>query len=520
MTESLKNNVNNASYKIARGAGITIIGTIISLVLGFLSKALIARSISLSDYGLFNLTITILIISLTVASLGIPNSMPRQIPYFLTKDRKKFQDLISTATFMILISGILTAGLLFFFSDIISKAFTDSEISWTLKITTVSAPLILLTSYLISITLGLRRVRERFYYQQVLKPTLWLIGVSVLYLISRFTLNSLLYLWVISSIITFFILFIDVKRLRIIDIRPSLSPEVAKELIIFSLPLMFSGILWTFMTKMDTLMVGHYLSPSEVGLYNAAVPLASLLPFMLMAINTLYVPMATPLFAKGNMEELTRLYQIVTKWILLGTLPFFIVLFVFPETSLELVFGSKYLDASPTLQILAIGFMFHTGLGPNGLTLTVVGKTGFLTISNTIAVIADFLLNILLIPQWGIEGAAVATAVAYLIANIVKSWKLYSETGIHPFSRAYTKSLTLGAGWITLLKVLVVELNMDTIWDMVILVGISLVVYFLLLLIFKVVEKEDVDLILAVEKKFGLKLKWVKAVLKRLGYFQ
>ncbi|WP_297065442.1 flippase [Thermococcus sp.] len=503
--------VSSALQRIARGAGITIIGTATSLIMGFLSRALIARGISLSDYGLFNLTITTLSLFLTVAALGIPNSMPRQIPYYLTKRREEFPELISTATFITLISGLITTGILFSFSGIISRAFTDPAVSWGLRITSLSAPFMLLTSYIISFTLGLGRVRERFYYQQILRPLLWLGGVGFLYLTEP-TLRSLLYLWVLLSGLIFLILNIDIKRLEIVKIKPAFDIEIARELILFSLPLMLSGILWTFMTKMDTLMVGHYLPSSEVGLYNAAVPLASLLPFVLTAINTLYVPMATPLFAKGSMKDLTRLYQIVTKWILVGTLPFFALLFVFPETSLGLVFGSKYLSASLTLQILAVGFMFHTILGPNGLTLTVVGKTGFLTVSTALAVLTDFVLNMLLIPRWRIEGAAVATAVSYLVVNLANSWKLYSETGIHPFSRAYTKSLVLGAGWIAFLKVLVVELRMDNIWNMIVLMGISVGIYPLLLLMFKVIEKEDIELMIAVEKKFGLNLSWVRKI--------
>ena len=503
--------INTALQRIARGAGITIVGTTASLIMGFFSRALIARAISLSDYGLFNLILTVLTISLTVAALGIPNSMPRQIPYYLTRKREKFPELISTATFIILISGVITMGVLFAFSGVISEVFTDPAVSWGLRIISLSAPFTLLTSHLVSSALGLGRVRERFYYQQILRPLLWLLGVGFLYIIGP-TLRSLLYLWVLLSAFIFLTLAIDIKRLKIVRIKPAFDPEIAKELTIFSLPLMLSGILWTFMTKMDTLMVGHYLPSSEVGLYNAAVPLASLLPFMLTAINTLYVPMATPLFAEGNMQDLTRLYQVVTKWILLGTLPFFAVLFVFPETSLGLVFGSKYLAASLTLQVLAIGFMFHTILGPNGLTLTVVGKTGFLTISNTLAVIVDFLLNMLLIPQWGIEGAAVATAVSYLVVNLANSWKIYIETGIQPFSGAYTKGLILGAGWIASLKVLVIDLKMDNIWNMMILLGISAVVYPLLLLIFRVIEKEDIELMTSVEKKLGLDLKWAKRI--------
>jgi len=508
------NETSQALQKIARGAGITIVGTVISLVLGFASRALIARGMSVSDYGLFTLTTTIIALALTVATLGIPSSMPRQVPYYLHRKREEFPHLISTATFLMMLSGITLSLLLFLFSGFIAQLFTDTRISWTLKIATLASPFLLLTSYIISVTLGLGRVREKFYYQQLFKPLLWLIGIAALYIIGL-NVERLIYLWVVLNVLIFLFLAIDVEKLNFLHLKPSFNTKIARELIVFSLPLMLSGILWTIMTMMDTLMVGHYLPSSEVGIYNAAIPLAKLLSFFLMAINTLYIPMATPLYARGKSKELKRLYQVVTKWIFLGTLPFFVVIFVFPETSLELIFGSKYLSAGLTLQILAIGFMIHALLGPNGLTLTVIGETKFLTFSNSLAVVTDLILNILFIPLWGIEGAALATVISYLIVNVANSIKLYKRVKIQPFNPAYSRSLVVETLLVSITKVFVTSRNIDCFTCAVILMFIFIGTYVFSLLTLRVIEKEDIELMLTVEKKFGINLEWAKKIVRK-----
>ncbi|WP_240910943.1 hypothetical protein [Thermococcus sp. MV5] len=62
--------VNKALHRIARGAGIVFVGTIISTLFGFFNKAIIARYFATAEYGVFNLALTILSIALVIATLG------------------------------------------------------------------------------------------------------------------------------------------------------------------------------------------------------------------------------------------------------------------------------------------------------------------------------------------------------------------------------------------------------------------------------------------------------------------
>lgn len=77
---------SQALQNIARGTGIIFAGTIISMLFGFLSRTIIARYFSTGEYGVFNLALTVLSITLVVVTLGFPNSLPREIAFYKEKE--------------------------------------------------------------------------------------------------------------------------------------------------------------------------------------------------------------------------------------------------------------------------------------------------------------------------------------------------------------------------------------------------------------------------------------------------
>ncbi|MGQ4892975.1 MAG: polysaccharide biosynthesis C-terminal domain-containing protein, partial [Candidatus Njordarchaeia archaeon] len=112
-----------------------------------------------------------------------------------------------------------------------------------------------------------------------------------------------------------------------------------------------------------------------------------------------------------------------------------------------------------------------------------------------------------------LEGAAIATAVSYFVANVFRSFWLYRKVKIHPFSWNYVKPLVISFVFLGGLKAL--NLKVTNIWYAVPILIIFLAVYFLLVLFSKSVDREDVELLLAVEKKLGVDLGIIKKILKR-----
>jgi Na+-driven multidrug efflux pump len=93
---------------------------------------------------------------------------------------------------------------------------------------------------------------------------------------------------------------------------------------------------------------------------------------------------------------------------------------------------------------IAIGFFTHAVPGPNVNALTATGKTRLIMWDNLAAGDTNIVLNVLLIPQYGLLGAAIATAVAYGGLNLLYSVQLYRLTGIHPVTLSLLKPATAG----------------------------------------------------------------------------
>lgn len=271
---------------------------------------------------------------------------------------------------------------------------------------------------------------------------------------------------------------------------------------------MFVGILNFLMTWTDTLMLGYYKGSEIVGLYNTASPLARLITVFLGSAAVIYSPMITSLYAHEEIREMNRVYQILTKWIFLSTLPVFSIMFLFPDVTISFLFGQKYRAAAHALQILALGFMFHTFLGLNGMTLIIIGKPKFNMIGDVFAVVSNITLNIALIPRYGTVGAALATIVSYFVANFFMSYWLYRETKIHPFSWSYMKSLVIS--FVSLGIVKAMNLKVDTIWHALCTLIGPLAAYYALVLLSRSIDKEDVELLLTMEKTMGVDLKILK----------
>ena len=504
--------VNKALHRIARGAGIVFVGTIISMLFGFFNKAIIARYFATAEYGVFNLALTVFSISLVIATLGFGSSLPREVAIYKEKKPSQLWDLVSTAITILIFNGVLLALFLIIGANSAAQIFHDVRLEEPLEIIAFALPFSALTAGIVAISRGFGRVREKVYFQNIFYPMAFFVFILIGTLLG-FGFSYIFFAYTVAQVLTLIFLLFDVIRIKLIKFKIVFIPSLGKELVIFSLPLMLTGILAFIMTRTDTLMLGYYLNSEIVGIYNAAAPLANMLPIFLNSTGFLYMPIASQLYAQEKLREMGRVYQILTKWVFLLTLPAFAVMFLFPEAVINFFFGTKYLGASKALQILALGFMFHTFLGLNGLSLTVIGEPKLNLIGNSLAATLNVILNILLIPAYGLEGAAVATAVSYFVANVFRTFWLYQKTKIHPFSWNYVKPLVISFVLLGGLKAL--NLRITNIWYAVPVLAVFLGVYFLLVLVSKSIDKEDVELLLTIEKKLGVDLGIIKKVLKR-----
>jgi O-antigen/teichoic acid export membrane protein len=207
-----------------------------------------------------------------------------------------------------------------------------------------------------------------------------------------------------------------------------------RDILSFSWPLAFESSFMLLLSNLDILMIGFFLSSQEVGWYRSVQPLRQSVIFVLTSVVFVYLPIATQYYERGDLAGLERLYRISTKWVVSATLPVVLVLALFSESIITTLFRQAYVPATPALSALAVGMFFRVAAGPTGTTLKAVNKPRVELVAAFIGLVSNILCNLVLIPTYGIFGAAVATGVGFTMFNLVELVVIYSRLDMFPYS--------------------------------------------------------------------------------------
>ena len=168
----------------------------------------------------------------------------------------------------------------------------------------------------------------------------------------------------------------------------------------------------------DLLLVGTLLDPAQLGIYTAAVRTATLVSFVLAIGSVVAQPQLSALHARRNPTELRNYLAATTRWIFLASLLAGIVVVVFGAWTLEL-FGRDFTSGYPSLVILTAGHVLVAVLGPLTSYLMMTGRQDAAAVVHVASAAANIVLNLGLIPRFGIVGAAIASSLILVITQLV-----------------------------------------------------------------------------------------------------
>ncbi len=184
-------------------------------------------------------------------------------------------------------------------------------------------------------------------------------------------------------------------------------------------------------SNLDILMIAALKGPYDTGLYRASTSLAGIASFGLVVVNLVIMPRIAALHRSGNRAALQDLLFRSVVLITVTALAGGIIVFLGGKLMLNLIFGEDYADAYRALVILAGGQLANAFFGPVALILNMTGREKFTLMGVSIAALANIALNLTLIPRYGIEGAAFATAFSLFLWNIVLAIVLKTQTGLN-----------------------------------------------------------------------------------------
>jgi O-antigen/teichoic acid export membrane protein len=182
-------------------------------------------------------------------------------------------------------------------------------------------------------------------------------------------------------------------------------------------------------TQSGTVMLGLLAGPEEAGVYAAAMRLAEVVSFVLLAVNAPLAPHVSRLYAAGRIDELQRLVTGAAKAILVLTTPLVVVLLVLGDLPLRL-FGDEFTGGRDALAILALGQLFNALMGSVGILLIMTGHERDVLLSVACATLLGIGLAAALIPPLGEEGAAIGRVASLVSWNVALTILTYRRIGI------------------------------------------------------------------------------------------
>jgi O-antigen/teichoic acid export membrane protein len=186
------------------------------------------------------------------------------------------------------------------------------------------------------------------------------------------------------------------------------------------------------MSWADSIIIGIFRSEFDVGVYNVAIKLAMVSSIVLTAVNSIVAPKLSSSFNNNKTLEFKKIVKDSTKIIFFSAFPIILFLFLFPEFLLS-IFGEDFIIGKNALLILLVGQSVSVMSGSVGFILQMTGKEKIFQNILFLALLVNIGLNILLIPTYGILGAAIASTISIVFWNLTSVAYIYKEHQVLTF---------------------------------------------------------------------------------------
>ena len=389
---------------------------------------LLARLMSPENFGLYAIILSfVLLLALPFAG-GIPVFMIRHISSAMAKNEYSPVKGLIFISFLWVVGGTILISAITFFSLPLFVESTNTH-TYRLGLTLcILSPFILWSG---SILRGLKRVVIGRVAEFVVQP-LFLFGLILfIYLSSKteLTTNDVLNYHILSlffaAIVSIILIFIYIPR----NIYAIPATYEIKKWALSAIPLIFSIGLIVVNANIDILMVGALAGEEEAGQYRVATRLAGFIPFFLFAANNAVGPLISKLHTQKQNVELQKLLTFIARITFIGCMPLLILLIIWPDFILSVLFGDGFAVAATALIILSLANFFSVAMGQVGQVMALTGHEKYTAYAVFASVIVNITLNTLLIPEHGINGAAIATGTSILIWNRLLAYWTREKTG-------------------------------------------------------------------------------------------
>lgn len=418
---------------LALGGLISVAGGGLSAGSNLLLAAMLGHSLGPAGTGSFFQLVAFFAIVANILELGADTGLVKFVSAATATGRHAdLKPLIRVAVLPVIITGALAVAGIWIFSpqlvDVLSLAGLDpASAARVMRALGVGVPIAALTMVLLGAVRGLTNVSGYTLVQNVLIPAgrLALTGIAVL---AGFGVEGVVYLWLaplcLALPITIAMLVIALRRqpADLIAKEPTPEAELKPAFWRFSSARGVAAGVEIVLEWADVLLVAALLSPAEAGIYAVVTRCGRAGELLQTAARITLGPRVSGALASGQLGEVSRLNTLVSRVMILGAWPLYVFVGVFAGPTLSL-FGREFAAGAPALAVICLGMAIACSAGSVQTILLMGGKSTWQLINKTACLVVNIGLNLILLPVFGITGAAIAWAVSVVLDSALAAWQ-------------------------------------------------------------------------------------------------
>lgn len=415
----------------AKGAFRSFAAKSLGLMTGFILQITLARLLGIDQYGIYAFALSWINVLMFVAVSGFDKTLLRFVPvYCKGGDYGKCNGLLSRGLGVVAGSGaVLTLGMLAYLHWLgtgMAPALTS-----TLAVAALLLPVLAMSQLR---TAGLNAVKQVFRSElsdSFIRPVIIIVAVLAIARVQSGPIQAYEAMWVQlgATVVAFFIGARWLLHAIPAEVRRAAPSYDWRLWLSMALPMLLVAGIQTVLKQTGVIMLGTLQDTTASGIYSVMVRLSDLAMFGLAAANAMAAPMIAELYATGRRPELERVVQLAVR----GSLAFMVLAsggLVLFGGSLAALYGEGFDVGLTALYILLAGQAINAATGPVGFVVSMTGHQAKLAKVQAISAVINIALNALLIPRYGMPGAAIATATAMAFWNLWLMHFVRRELGI------------------------------------------------------------------------------------------
>jgi O-antigen/teichoic acid export membrane protein len=412
----------------------------------FLLLVVVARGLRAQGTGAFYEAVALFLILSSAAALGADVGLSRMVPRYRALGRvRDLRRGLYAGLWPVVAAGALTGVLAWRFApqlaDIFSRHDDNAQLTDFIRTFALFVPASALSLAVFAATRGFATMRPTVLVDKIARPALQPLLVLVAIAAGAgSTVIALAYLGpylpaLAAGLAWLALLLRRAERPR--DGGPDPQParstgRLVGEFWRFTGPRGLAAIFQTTSLWLNTLMVGALRSTADAGIYAASSRYLTVAAMAAVAIRQVLAPKLSELLARRSTARAAVVYQSTTAWLVAINWPIYLVLLTFGPALLA-VFGRDFAGGEVVLVVLAVTMLVATAVGPVDVVLLMGGGSTWNLVNTVVALGANLALNVVLIPRYGLVGAAAASAAGTLLNNLLPLGQVWWSMGLHPF---------------------------------------------------------------------------------------